>query len=169
MLGSKKKKLLSFLKTASLYYLLFIYQEILEFSFACCLLDSYCYCYSHTNHRVVTSANKSHHFNVCRYRTGARVPGATVILEDVAAPVGDLDRLVDGVQALFRKYDYDGAIFGHARDGNIHPMLTSTIEGEKETLRFRNFMDGLVDHVISLEGSLKGEHGTGREIGRAHV
>ncbi len=95
---------------------------------------------------------------------GARVPGATVILEDVAAPVGDLDRLVDGVQALFRKYDYDGAIFGHARDGNIHPMLTSTIEGEKETLRFRNFMDGLVDHVISLEGSLKGEHGTGRAI-----
>ncbi len=76
----------------------------------------------------------------------------------------DLDRLVDGVQALFRKYDYDGAIFGHARDGNIHPMLTSTIEGEKETLRFRNFMDGLVDHVISLEGSLKGEHGTGRAI-----
>lgn len=95
---------------------------------------------------------------------GARVPGATVILEDVAAPVGDLDRLVDGVQALFRKYGYDGAIFGHARDGNIHPMLTSMIQNEKDTARFRNFMDGLVTHVLSLDGSLKGEHGTGRAI-----
>lgn len=95
---------------------------------------------------------------------GARVPGATVILEDVAAQVGDLDRLVDGVQALFRKYGYDGAIFGHARDGNIHPMLTSAMESEKETTRFRNFMDDFVTHVISLDGSLKGEHGTGRAI-----
>lgn len=95
---------------------------------------------------------------------GVRVPGATVILEDVAAPVGDLDRLVDGVQHLFRKYGYDGAIFGHARDGNIHPMLTSTINSGKDTLRFRNFMDGLVDLVINLDGSLKGEHGTGRAI-----
>lgn len=95
---------------------------------------------------------------------GARVPGATVILEDVASQVDDLDRLVDGVQALFRKYEYDGAIFGHARDGNIHPMLTSTMESEKETTRFKNFMDDFVTHVISLEGSLKGEHGTGRAI-----
>ncbi len=95
---------------------------------------------------------------------GARTPGATVILEDVAAPVGDLDRLVDGVQKLFKEHGYDGAIFGHARDGNIHPMLTSTMDNEKDTLRFRNFMDGLVTHVLSLDGSLKGEHGTGRAI-----
>lgn len=95
---------------------------------------------------------------------GVRDPGATVILEDVAAPVGDLDRLVDGVQRLFVKYDYNGAIFGHARDGNIHPLLTSLMKDEKETLRFRRFMDDFVDHVVSLDGSLKGEHGTGRAI-----
>lgn len=95
---------------------------------------------------------------------GARTPGATVILEDVAAEVGNLDRLVDGVQALFKKYGYQGAIFGHARDGNIHPMLTSSMAAEKDTARFRNFMDDLVTHVISLDGSLKGEHGTGRAI-----
>ncbi len=95
---------------------------------------------------------------------GARTPGATVILEDVASQVGDLDRLVDGVQSLFNKYGYEGAIFGHARDGNIHPMLTSTMESEIETIRFKNFMDDLVTHVLSLEGSLKGEHGTGRAI-----
>lgn len=95
---------------------------------------------------------------------GARVPGATVILEDIAAPVGDLDRLVDGVQSLFAKYGYAGAIFGHARAGNIHPMLTSTMSDERDTTRFRNFMDDMVSHVLSLDGSLKGEHGTGRAI-----
>ena len=94
----------------------------------------------------------------------ARVPGATVILEDVAAPVQQLDMLVEGVQRLFDKHGYNGAIFGHARDGNIHPLVTSGIDSEKETLRFRTFMDEFVDHVLSLNGSLKGEHGTGRAI-----
>lgn len=95
---------------------------------------------------------------------GARVPGSTVILEDVAAPVGDLDRLVGGIQDLFKKYGYEGSIFGHARDGNIHPLLTSAMDNVKETDNFRRFMDGMVDHVLSLNGSLKGEHGTGRAI-----
>lgn len=95
---------------------------------------------------------------------GARVPGATVILEDVVSPVAELDRLVDGIQNLFLKYGYDGAIFGHARDGNVHPLLTTPITGTKSTERFKAFMDGFVDHVLSLEGSLKGEHGTGRAI-----
>lgn len=95
---------------------------------------------------------------------GARVPGATVILEDVAAPVQLLDKLVEGVQNLFDRHGYDGAIFGHARDGNIHPLVTSKMDSEKSVTRFRNFMDEFVDHVISLNGSLKGEHGTGRAI-----
>lgn len=95
---------------------------------------------------------------------GVRVPGATVILEDVAAQVADLERLVDGVQKLFKRYDYQGAIFGHARDGNIHPLLTTPVDTPAQLDRFRHFMDDFVDHVVSLDGSLKGEHGTGRAI-----
>lgn len=95
---------------------------------------------------------------------GVRKPGATVILEDVAAPVERLDSLVEGVQRLFATHGYDGAIFGHARDGNIHPLVTTLIDSEKEISRFRNFMEEFVSHVLSLNGSLKGEHGTGRAI-----
>lgn len=95
---------------------------------------------------------------------GARVPGATVILEDVAAPVQQLDMLVEGVQNLFKKHGYEGAIFGHARDGNIHPLVTSKMDSQKALDNFRLFMDRFVDHVLSLNGSLKGEHGTGRAI-----
>lgn len=46
---------------------------------------------------------------------GVRDTGSTVILEDVAAPVERLDKLVEGVQNLFVKHGYQGAIFGHAR------------------------------------------------------
>lgn len=95
---------------------------------------------------------------------GARVPGSSVILEDVAAPVGNLDRLVEGVQRIFHKHGYEGAIFGHARDGNIHPLVTTPIDTEAQIDRFRSFMDDFVDHVVALNGSLKGEHGTGRAI-----
>lgn len=95
---------------------------------------------------------------------GARVPGATVVLEDVVSPVNVLQDLVGGTQRLFEKYGYQGAIFGHARDGNIHPLLTSPMNTGKHTDNFRRFMDDFVDHVLSLNGSLKGEHGTGRAI-----
>lgn len=95
---------------------------------------------------------------------GARVPGDSVVLEDVCSPVEVLQDLVGGTQKLFRKYGYDGAIFGHARDGNIHPLLTSPMHTPQQLDNFRFFMDDFVDHVLSLNGSLKGEHGTGRAI-----
>ena len=95
---------------------------------------------------------------------GVRVPGASVILEDVVAPVEKLDALVEGVQQLFHKHGYDGAIFGHARAGNIHPLITSKMDSRKSLDTFKSFMDGFVTHVLDLDGSLKGEHGTGRAI-----
>lgn len=95
---------------------------------------------------------------------GIREPGATVILEDVAAPIEYLDTLVEGVQRLFDRHGYDGAIFGHARAGNIHPLVTSKMDTQRSVDNFKRFMEGFVDHVINLNGSLKGEHGTGRAI-----
>lgn len=95
---------------------------------------------------------------------GARVPGSTVILEDIAAPVDRLAELVEGVQKLFDAHGYHGAIFGHARDGNIHPLVTADMSSQKELDNFARFIDGFVDHTLKLDGSLKGEHGTGRAM-----
>lgn len=95
---------------------------------------------------------------------GARNPGSAVILEDVAAPVERLADLVDGVQALFRAHSYPGAIFGHARAGNIHPLVTPNIRDAASTDNFRRFIEQFVDCVLRLDGSLKGEHGTGRAM-----
>ena len=95
---------------------------------------------------------------------GARMPGDSVVLEDVCSTVDRLPDLVEGTRRLFDKYGYTGAIFGHARDGNIHPLLTSPMDAGKNTDNFRSFMDDFVNHVLSVNGSLKGEHGTGRAI-----
>lgn len=95
---------------------------------------------------------------------GIRQPGSTVILEDIVAPVESLDALVEGVQSLFKSHGYNGAIFGHARDGNMHPLVTDLLTDEKKTANFADFIDKFVDLTLSLDGSLKGEHGTGRAM-----
>ena len=94
---------------------------------------------------------------------GARRSGTTALLEDVVVPV---DRLADtcaGLAGLFASHAYDDAvIFGHAKDGNIHFMLTDRFESGEQLGRYAAFTEDLVDLVLSNGGSLKAEHGTGR-------
>ncbi|MGL5683907.1 MAG: FAD-binding and (Fe-S)-binding domain-containing protein [Marinifilaceae bacterium] len=95
---------------------------------------------------------------------GVRNLGDTVILEDVVSPVDNLYKLVDGIQNLYKKYDYKGAIFGHARDGDLHPLITSGMQDKTHVKHFGDFMEEFISLVLSLDGSLKGEHGTGRAV-----
>ena len=53
-------------------------------------------------------------------------------------------------------------IFGHAKDGNIHFMLTEQLGGGGPLDRFLGFTEDMVDLVLGQGGSLKAEHGTGR-------
>lgn len=95
-----------------------------------------------------------------------RKRGTTVILEDVAFPVNRLaDALID-LQKLFGQYQYDNAIiFGHAKDGNIHFVITQLLDTDAEVQRYDAFMREVVDLVLKkYDGALKGEHGTGRNM-----
>ncbi len=96
---------------------------------------------------------------------GARPQGTTALLEDIAVPVPELAPTCEGLQELFARYGYDdGVIFGHAKDGNIHFMLTDRFEGDEALERFDNFNEGMVDLVLGAGGNLKAEHGTGRAM-----
>lgn len=95
-----------------------------------------------------------------------RVIGTTVIIEDVAFP---LERLAEGVaelQALFKKYQYNEAIlFGHALEGNLHFVFTQGFDDSKEVERYEALMDEVAQLVaVKYGGSLKAEHGTGRNM-----
>lgn len=93
-----------------------------------------------------------------------RQAGTSVILEDVVFPA---DRLLVGttaLRALLVAYDYTGVIFGHARDGNLHFLVGEAVGRPEERARYASFMSDLVALVLRHEGSLKGEHGTGRNM-----
>ena len=94
---------------------------------------------------------------------GARPTGTTALLEDVVVPVPALATTCEALQELFERYGYrDSVIFGHAKDGNIHFMLTDRFEGDAAMGRFVGFTDEMVDLVLDAGGNLKAEHGTGR-------
>jgi D-lactate dehydrogenase len=92
--------------------------------------------------------------------------GTTVIIEDVAFPTGRLAPATVQLQDLLRRHRYDEAIiFGHALEGNLHFVFTQDFGRPAEVDRYRRFMDELCDMVVNTyDGSLKAEHGTGRNI-----
>lgn len=95
-----------------------------------------------------------------------RVTGTTVIIEDVAYPIECLAEATLELQNLFKKYDYTEAlIFGHALEGNFHFVFTQDFSDAKEVKRYDNLMNEVVNSVaVKYEGSLKAEHGTGRNM-----
>ncbi len=95
-----------------------------------------------------------------------RAAGTTAIIEDVAFPV---ERLADAALDLRRALDqhgyHDAILFGHAKDGNLHFVLTQGFRHAQEIDRYRRFIDELVSLVVSrYDGALKAEHGTGRNM-----
>ena len=91
----------------------------------------------------------------------ARRPGTTALLEDVVVPVESLADTCVELAGLFDEYAYpDSVIFGHAKDGNIHFMITD--EFDRQLDRYECFTNAMVDLVLGHQGSLKAEHGTGR-------
>ncbi|WP_020014978.1 FAD-binding and (Fe-S)-binding domain-containing protein [Promicromonospora sukumoe] len=96
---------------------------------------------------------------------GARPRGTTALLEDVVVPVPALAATCAALQDLFERHGYrDGVIFGHAKDGNVHFMLTDRFETDEQRGRLAAFTEDLVDLVLGAGGNLKAEHGTGRAM-----
>ncbi len=92
--------------------------------------------------------------------------GTTVIIEDVAFPIARLDEATVDLRDLLNRHGYgDAIIFGHALEGNLHFVFTQDFAIPAEVARYRDFMDGLCDLVVNrYDGSLKAEHGTGRNM-----
>ncbi|HYK88224.1 MAG TPA: FAD-binding and (Fe-S)-binding domain-containing protein [Acidobacteriota bacterium] len=92
--------------------------------------------------------------------------GTALVTEDVVFPVETLADGVLGLQDLFRKHHYDDSvIFGHAKDGNLHFLLSQGTNNSGEVDQFSAFLDDLAQLVVRrFDGALKAEHGTGRNM-----
>lgn len=95
-----------------------------------------------------------------------RRTGTTVLIEDVAFPIESLADATLDLQALLRHHGYhEGIIFGHALEGNLHFVITQDFGDKAEIDRYARFMDDLCKLVVDkYDGSLKAEHGTGRNM-----
>ncbi len=96
----------------------------------------------------------------------SRDPGTTVIIEDVNFPTERLADAALDLQAMFRKHNYtDTIIWGHSLAGNLHFVLSQDFSKPEELTRYREFIDDLASSVVEkYDGSLKAEHGTGRNM-----
>ena len=95
---------------------------------------------------------------------GARPSGTTALLEDIVVPVPALLDTCESLTGLFDRHGYDDSvIFGHAKDGNIHFMLTEQFDDPAIARPLRSGSPRTWSTSCSAQGgSLKAEHGTGR-------
>jgi len=97
---------------------------------------------------------------------GTRPLGTTVLIEDVAFHIEDLpNATVDLAQMLVDHGYDDSCIYGHALEGNYHFIISQAFDSKDEVKRYEDLMRAVVELVIDkYDGSLKAEHGTGRNM-----
>lgn len=97
---------------------------------------------------------------------GLRKNGTTVIIEDVAFPLPQLADACIALKDLFKKHEYhDAVLFGHALEGNLHFVFSQDFSNQTEVDRYEKLMSELAVLVVDrFNGSLKAEHGTGRNM-----
>ena len=83
------------------------------------------------------------------------------INEDVVVPVSNIPSLLNGLQALSKEYNIPIVNFGHAGNGNIHVNLLTDVDTTETEQRATQCLEKVFDLVLSLDGTLSGEHGIG--------
>jgi D-lactate dehydrogenase len=94
-----------------------------------------------------------------------RPEGTAVLNEDVCFPPARIAEGARDLQALLTKHGFLPGVAGHAAFGNLHFTLTPKLDDPADLKRYGAFMADLVELVIDkFDGSLKAEHGTGRNM-----
>jgi Fe-S oxidoreductase len=82
--------------------------------------------------------------------------------DDAGIPPVHLGTYLRKLNALMSEYGYRSPLYGHFGQGCVHLRINfdfRTVEGLR---KFREFLDRAADLVVSLGGSLSGEHGDGQ-------
>lgn len=97
---------------------------------------------------------------------GTRPIGTTCLIEDIAFPIDYLADATLDLQRLFLEHNYpDAVIYGHAFEGNYHFILNQRFDTQAAVDQYDRMMHAVVDLVVDkYHGSLKAEHGTGRNM-----
>ena len=97
---------------------------------------------------------------------GTRKLGTTCLIEDVAFHIEDLPEATADLQDLIARHGYgDACIYGHTLEGNYHFIINQSFKTAEDVKRYERLMDDVKTLVVDkYDGSLKAEHGTGRNM-----
>lgn len=85
------------------------------------------------------------------------------INEDVVVPVSRMAEFISRLEALSKRYGIQIVNFGHAGNGNIHVNLLVDPDNATQMKNAELCLKEVFETVLSMQGTLSGEHGVGLE------
>jgi len=85
--------------------------------------------------------------------------------EDSAVPPERLGEYLRAFRALLDAHHLHGDLYGHFGQGCVHTRIDFDLETADGIRNYRSFVEEAADLVVSLGGSLSGEHGDGQSRG----
>jgi FAD/FMN-containing dehydrogenase/Fe-S oxidoreductase len=85
--------------------------------------------------------------------------------EDSAVAPEKLGGYLRELRALYNKYNYASALYGHFGQGCVHCRVSFDLMSAQGIRTWRSFMEEATDLCVKYGGSLSGEHGDGQARG----
>jgi FAD/FMN-containing dehydrogenase/Fe-S oxidoreductase len=82
--------------------------------------------------------------------------------EDSAVAPDKVGQYLRELRKLFDKYGYIASLYGHFGQGCVHCRIPFELRTKEGIANFRSFLGEAADLVVSLGGSISGEHGDGQ-------
>jgi FAD/FMN-containing dehydrogenase/Fe-S oxidoreductase len=83
--------------------------------------------------------------------------------EDSAVPPQHVADYIRDLRALYERYGYRGAMYGHLGQGCVHSRISFDLRTPEGIRTYRAFLEEAADLVVSYGGTLSGEHGDGQQ------
>ncbi|MGQ9469670.1 MAG: anaerobic glycerol-3-phosphate dehydrogenase subunit C [Nitrososphaerales archaeon] len=84
------------------------------------------------------------------------------LVEDASVHPSKIPDYINGIYEIFKKYEVEAIVYGHANDGNIHVRLAMNLKDKKDFDKMQPIADEVYDLILRLGGAFSGEHGDGR-------
>ena len=118
-----------------------------------------------SNLRVEVASSEEEAARIWRARKSASPALARLrpssIHEDITVPVSKVAAMLVRVREISRELGVLIATFGHAGDGNLHPVILFDERDEDEARRALEAAEAVCRTALELGGTLTGEHGIG--------
>jgi glycolate oxidase len=112
--------------------------------------------------RVVAAADRENLWQLRR----AALPGLTglrptAMIEDVTVPRTKLSAMAGEIAKIASRHNVQVAVFGHAGDGNLHPVFLADGKDGEEMARVKSAVAAIRQVCVDLEGVVSAEKGVG--------